>query len=153
MPLTTADLVRNHLLIAMSHREQRRLYEEYWEPIQGSFGDDPGSIRLNNAIRGWLAVRCRTARSHSDRDAFSVFKVYCEEEYTGTTEELLYELRGFAQVWAENFRYHAVKKYKTYDWASIGPKTLVSDRKIELSPEDQKLYEFYRKHYGVNPQW
>ena len=150
VPLTTADMVRNYLLMAQSRREQTRLYQEYWEPIQGAFGDDPGSVRLNNAIRAWLQIRCKTAKSKSDRNAFSTFKIFCEEEFHGTAEELLSDLRGFAMVWAENFRYHAVKKYRTYDWATIGPKTLVSDRPLKLKPENREAYEFYRRHYGIN---
>lgn len=151
VPLTCADLVRNYLLVAMSHREQKRLYEQFWLPTQDAFGDDPGSLRLNNAIRAWLTLRCRTARARSDRDAFSVFKVYCEDEYNGSVEALLAELRSFAQVWAENYRYHAVKKYRSYDWASIGRKTLVSDRPLR-PPDHPENYAWYTRHYGVNSQ-
>ena len=68
VPLVTADLVRNYLLIAENHREQKRLFEKYWEPITGVFGDDPGSIKLNNAItEGWLAEEF--GPSSLDKDA------------------------------------------------------------------------------------
>ena len=149
VPLTTADLVRNYLLIAESRGEQARLYEQYWEPMQGAFGDDPGSLKLNTGICAWLDVRCESMHWDDEHTPFFVFKVYCEDEYDGTTEDLLRELRGFAMMWAENFRYHGVKKYKSYDWALNGPKTLVSDRPL-VKCEDEKLYEFYRKIYGVN---
>ena len=148
IPLTTADLVRNFLLISESNREQARLYEEYWEPIQGAFGDDPGSLKLDSAICAWLNVRCASARWDDEHTPFFVFKVYCEEEYDGTTEDLLRELRGFATMWAENFRYHGVKKYRSYNWALNGPKTLVSGRPL-VKCEDDRVYEFYRKHMGV----
>ena len=152
VPLVTADLVRNYLLLAESHREQTRLYERYWEPIQGLFGDDPGSIRLNNAILGWLAVRFRQVRKFGDDQAFSIFKSFCEDEYDGTVDELLDELYAFCMVWAENYRYHAVKKYKAADWARLGRKTRVSDRPLkELDNPDSRAY--YQKHFGVDPQW
>lgn len=127
MPLTTADLVRNYLLIAKSHQEQMHLYEEYWKPTQGLFVPDPGSKRLDNAIQGWLSIRFRKVRAHGADEVYDVFKRYVEEEYTGTTEDLLRELRSFSLVWAENYRYHAVKKYRSaYSWAQMGPQTLVS---------------------------
>ena len=152
VPLVTADLVRNYLLLAESHAEQARLYERYWEPIQGLFGDDPGSIRLNNAILGWLAVRFRQVRKFGGDQAFSIFKSFCEDEYDGTVDELLDELYAFCMVWAENYRYHAVKKYKSADWARLGRKTRVSGRPLaELDHPESR--EYYQKHFGVDPQW
>lgn len=152
VPLVTADLVRNYLLIAESHAEQKRLFEKYWEPITGVFGDDPGSLKLNNAILGWLAVRLKQVRRFGSDQAFSIFKTFCEDEYTGTVEALLEELYAFCLVWAEHYRYHAVKKYKTADWAKLGHKTRVSDRP-RMKLDNPESYEYYTKHFGVDPQW
>lgn len=150
VPLVTADLVRNYLLMAENSLEQRRLYEDFWIPIQGLFGDDPGSLRLNTAIRAWTTIRCRGARAKSDSETFSVFRTYCENEYDGNTENLLDELFSFCMVWAENFRYHAVKKYRSANWTKLGRKTLVSDRKrVEVSED---TWNHYSKHFGVNSQ-
>ena len=152
VPLVTADLVRNYLLIAESHDEQKRLFEKYWEPISGVFGDDPGSIRLNNAILGWLAVRLKKARKFGSSQAFSIFKDFYEEEYDGSLDDMLEELYAFCMVWAENYRYHSGKKYKTADWATLGHKTRVSDRpRVKL--DNPESYEYYKKHFGVDPQW
>lgn len=151
VPLVTADMVRNYLLVAENSKIQRRLHEDFWEPIQGLFGDDPGSLRLNGAIRAWTTVRCKGLRAKSDAETFSVFRSYCEGEYSGTTEDLLGELFSFCMVWAENYRYHAVKKYRSANWAKLGRKTLVSDRKrVEVSKES---WDHYTKHFGVNSQW
>ena len=152
VPLVTADLVRNFLLLAESRREQARLYDAYWSSIQGVFGDDPGSLKLNNAILGWLAVRFSAVRKFRDAQAFSIFKSFCEDEYEGTSDELLEELYAFCMVWAENYRYHSVKKYKTADWATIGRKTRVSGRPLKPL-ENPESAEYYRRHFGVDPKW
>lgn len=151
VPLVTADLVRNHLLLAEDARTQRYLYENYWELIQGRFGDDPGSLKLNNAIRAWVTIRCRSIRAKDDSGVFFAFKCFCEDEYEGTKEDLLAELLSFAVVWAENYRYHAVKKFRSLDWNSIGRKTLVSGRK--KAPVERGSYEYYTKHFGVDPKY
>ena len=152
VPLVTADLVRNYLLLAESRREQARLYDTYWNPIQGVFGDDPGSLKLNNAILGWLAVRLSAVRKFGDAQAFSIFKSFCEDEYDGTADDLLEELYAFCMVWAENYRYHSVKKYKSADWAKLGRKTRVSGR--PLAPLDNpESGEYYKRHFGVDPKW
>lgn len=127
-PLTIADLVRNYLLLSESHDAQGRLYDEYWKPMEELFAPDPGSLRLDNAIKGWLSVRFPKTRMKSPELVYSGFKQYVEDEYDGTKEQLLRELRGFSLVWAENYRYHAVKKFKSaYDWAINGAPTLTSD--------------------------
>lgn len=131
-PLTIADLVRNYLLLTESHDEQARLYEEYWHPMEGLFVPDPGSLRLDNAIKGWLSVRFPRTRMKNAETVYSGFKQYVEDEYDGTKEELLHELRGFSLVWAENYRYHAVKKFKSsYGWARNGAPTLTSNYPIK----------------------
>lgn len=133
MPLSTADLIRNFLLIAMTHEEQTRLYDEYWAPIESMFQPDPGSLKLNNAVHGWLQVRYTKVRALHANEVYGVFKAYVEDEFDGSAEELLDELRSFCLVWAENYKYHAVKAFRSkFDWAKNGkPKTLVSDRPLK----------------------
>lgn len=138
-PLTIADLVRNYLLLTESHDEQTRLYDEYWRPMEELFVPDPGSLRLDNAIKGWLSVRFPRTRMKSAESVYSGFKQYVEDEYDGTKEDLLHELRGFSLVWAENYRYHAVKKFKSsYDWARNGAPTLTSN--YPLKPASNPEY-------------
>ena len=128
VPLTTADLVRNYLLIAMDHDEQTRLYKEYWEPIEVIFGDDPGAEKLNAAIRTWLSIRFPKVRIHDKSETYSVFKTYIEDEHAGTPEELLEELRGFCFMWGENYKFHEVKQFRSMNWAKGKRRTLVPER-------------------------
>ena len=44
------------------------------------------------------------------------------------------------------------KKYKTADWAKLGHKTRVSNRP-RAKLDNPESYEYYKKHFGVNPQW
>lgn len=145
--LNTADLIRNYLLMSRDHDGQIELYERYWEPSQGVFGDDPGSLRMNTAVKAWTTVRCKAARAKSDTETFNAFKRYAEDEYDGQIEDLMDELYGFCKVWAENYRYHAVKKFRSSNWAKLGHKTLVSDR--ERKPASKESWDFYVKHFGI----
>lgn len=113
MPLTTADLVRNRFLIAESHEEQTRLYKEYWLPIESMFDDDKEATKLNNAIKGWLAVNLPGVHARTRDEVYSVFKYFIDDVYEGTTEEMLQDLRAFAQMYAENFKFNEVKFYRS----------------------------------------
>ncbi len=148
VPLVAADMVRNYLLLAESPEEQARLYQVYWEPIQGLFGDDPGSLRLNNALRAWTVIRCKAPKAQSDALCFDDFKQFVQNEYDGTKEDLMDEMLSFCKVWAENYRYHAVKSFRSTDWAKVGRKTLVSGRPVKHASKESRA--FYAKHYGVD---
>lgn len=113
MPLTTADLVRNRFLIAENHEEQTRLYREYWLPIESMFDDDKEATKLNNAIKGWLAVNLPGVHARSRDEVYSVFKHFIDEVYEGTTEEMLQDLRAFAKMYAENFKFNEVKRFRS----------------------------------------
>ncbi|MDO4182836.1 MAG: DUF262 domain-containing protein [Coriobacteriia bacterium] len=143
--LALADMVRNYLLLAEEPSEQDRLYENYWERVQSAFGDDPGCKRLNSAIRAWLTIRCKEARSHNDREMFSIFKNYCEGELDGRTEELLQELVNFTQMWAERYRFHYSRRYLSYNWAVLGANTLIPDEVRNKVRADKD--SFYWQHY------
>lgn len=131
-PLTVGDLVRNYLLIAEDRKEQERLYEEYWKPIELMFGDDPGSEKLNAGIRMWLTIRFVKERIRDKSQTYSVFKAYIEDEYDGPLEDLLVELRNFCLMWSENYKDHDImtgsKEFRSWDWAKGKRTTLVPPR-------------------------
>ena len=107
MPLTTADMVRNYILIGVPRSEQSRLYRTYWKPTVDLFEDDPGSRKINNSITAYVYTKVPNVRwSEDEGQAYALFKYYREEIFTGTTEELLKSFYDFSKVWAKNFKYH-----------------------------------------------
>ena len=136
--LNVADLVRNYLLLSERHDEQTRLYKEYWQPIQEIFTPDPASLKLDSAIKGWLTIRVPGSRIKSAEQVYSSFKRYVEEGLGNTKESLLKELRGFCVMWAENYRYHAVKKFRSScDWAINGGATLTAGRPLKKAANEE----------------
>ena len=130
--LTEGDLVRNYLLMSENREEQKRLYEEYWKPIELMFGDDPGSEKLNAGIRMWLTIRFVKERIRDKSQTYKVFKTYVEDEYDGSLEDLLIELRNFCLMWSENYKDHNImlgsKEFRSWDWAKGKRTTLVPPR-------------------------
>lgn len=138
LKLNIGDMVRNYLLASEDHAEQTRLYIEYWTMIEGAFDPDPGSLKLDTMIKAWLSVRFTKVRARTPEDVYSAFKRYYDDEYAGELEPVLSELRSFAMVWAENYRYHAVKKFRSMPWAKNGAQTLTSG--YELKKADNEEY-------------
>ncbi len=152
--LNVADMVRNHLLLSEDHAEQARLYEEYWRAIQDMFAPDPGSLRLDGAIKSWLSIRLKGARIRSAEQVYSSFKRYVEDVYGGEKEPILRELRGFSLMWAENYRYHGTKKYKSgSDWAEIGAPALTANYKLKKADDEAYAERVRRELREVDVRW
>ena len=124
IPLATADLVRNYLLVGQSREEQERLYREYWNPIELMFGEDQGSRKLNAGIRMWITLRFRAVRIKDKSQTYNVFKQYMDVT-DDTAEDILEELRGFCLMWSENYKFNEVKEFRSMDWIKGKTKTLI----------------------------
>lgn len=154
MPLNVADMVRNYLLLSEERAEQARLYREYWQAIQGMFAPDPGSLRLDTAIKSWLAIRLKGARIRSPEQVYSSFKRFVEDHYRGAKEPILRELRGFSLMWAESYRYHGVKKYKSgSDWAELGAPALTSGYKLKKPDNEEYAARVREELRAVDEKW
>lgn len=154
VPLNVADMIRNYLLLAETHDKQTRLFEEYWRPSQEMFSPDPGSLRLNGAIKSWISIRLKGARILCADQVYGSFKKYVEDVYRGDKEPVLRELRGFCLMWAENYRYHGTKKYKSGSaWAEIGMPTLTSGYKRKKADNEEYAERVRKELRKVDSRW
>ena len=129
IPLTAADLIRNYLLVGKTREEQQRLYLEYWQPMEIMFVDDQNSsssLKLNTGLRMWLAIRFRGMCIADRERTYQYFKIYMQNEYDGTVEELLDEMRGFCFLWSKNYEVNGGRIHcSKFAWAKKGKQTLV----------------------------
>lgn len=131
MPLTTADLIRNLLLVNAGYDEQTRLYEQYWAPIERLYADDPGSQRLNAALHGFLAVTAPKLRVGGKDEVYSGFKTFMEDVYKGSLEELLIGLKGFCETFAAKSNASgAAKAQAAASFGTSRPAGLIADKKL-----------------------
>lgn len=70
-PLTSADLIRNYVLMNHTDEVQERLYEMYWQPLEEAY---PESRKLEEFFRFYLAVK--TYELLNRRDVYEGFKAY-----------------------------------------------------------------------------
>ncbi len=154
VPLNLADMVRNYLLLSEDHDRQTYLYNEYWAMSQEMFAPDPGSLRLNTAIKSWLSIRLKGARILSPEQTYSSFKKYVEDVYQGDKEPILRELRGFCLMWAENYRYHGVKKFKSgSNWAELGAPAITAGRKLKKADNEEYAERVRRELRETDMRW
>lgn len=132
MPLTTADLIRNLLLVNAGIDEQTRLYNTYWAPIERLYADDPGSQRLNAALHGYLAVAARNKLRIADKDqVYAAFKTFMEDVYQGSLEELLIGLKGFCETFAAKSNSAGARRAQAAaDFGNSKPKDYIGQRHV-----------------------
>ena len=153
LPLTLADMVRNYLLLEESPEEQERLYEEYWAEAADLFAPDPGSTRLNAAITAWICIRFRARRVGNSEYVYSTFKRYVADEFKGTRESVLLELRAFCYMWREQYRYHAIRKYLSKPWAVNGAATLTQRFRRTKAYNTEYAESLWRKFEAADDKW
>ena len=153
LPLSLADMVRNYLLLEEDIDEQERLYDEYWFEAESLFYPDPASLKLNSAIKAWLSIRFRQARIGSPEQVYHSFKRYVEDEFKGTRESVLKELRSFCFMWREQYRYHAVNKFYARNWAEDGRHTRTGAYTLKTASNEEYATRIQRGVREVDERW
>lgn len=72
--LSQADLIRNYVLMDLNPPLQTRLYEEYWRPMEVSFGQAAYEIHFDAFMRHYLTIR--TGEIPRVRDVYKAFKEF-----------------------------------------------------------------------------
>ena len=102
-PLSPTDLIRNYILMSLPEKEQAYLFETYWRPLEDTFKSaQNGEDEFNSFMWYWLWIKV-PERKPAEDDVYAEFKHYKQDDYDGTTEELLQELLRFARHYADMF--------------------------------------------------
>ena len=100
--LSTADLVRNFVLMGLPIPDQNDLYANYWRKIEETLGADSYDRVFDDFLRNWLTIILAPA-SFAWRDAYRLFKRYVADkgyDKPGRMKLLLKDLRRFAGYYA-----------------------------------------------------
>lgn len=100
--LSTADLVRNFVLMGMPVAEQESLYANYWRKIEETLGADSYDRVFDEFLRSWLTVIYAPSTIIS-RDVYRLFKRHVYDNgygRPGRMADLLKEIRRYAEHYA-----------------------------------------------------
>lgn len=77
LELTQADLIRNYVLMGLEKQEQDNLYNDYWSPMEKSFGYAKYSALFDRFMRDYLTIK--TGKIPNIKDVYSAFKLYAQK--------------------------------------------------------------------------
>lgn len=102
-PLSPTDLIRNYVLMSLPEKEQTILFETYWQPLEDTFKNVQwGDYEFNAFMWYWLWIKV-PERKPVENEVYDEFKRFKQDDFDGTTEDLLQELLRFAHHYADMF--------------------------------------------------
>ncbi|MXV82677.1 DUF262 domain-containing protein [Candidatus Poribacteria bacterium] len=84
--LSQADLVRNYVLMGQDLKFQKRLYEEYWFPMERLFGKKEYTVRFDRFMRDYLTLKMRQIPKL--QNVYEAFKVQYPSYEIGNSVKL-----------------------------------------------------------------
>lgn len=131
-PLTTADLLRNTLMMAYGAEEQERLFGLYWEPIEDAFRKlaPDQDLYIDAALHQWIVGAAPQIRAGKRGDLYAAYKTYLDgaKDRGVQLEDMLKSLNETCLAFAAAPGSAEAKVH--LDWVTDKPKGLISQRKI-----------------------
>lgn len=94
-PLTSADLIRNYVLMNHTDAEQERYYRMYWQPLESQY---PESRKLEEFFRYYLATK--TYDLYNRKDVYEGFKKFWNEDKRND-EAKLQEINRYCRYYTD----------------------------------------------------
>lgn len=128
--LSPADLIRNLLLARFGYDEQKRLFQQYWEPIERMFPEsaDMPDLYVDAALHAWLEEHAPDLPLQDASEIYTAFKAHLRTRPDLPLEELLRSLHDSCALFAQHLSTADAKRH--LDWAQGKLTGLVSERKL-----------------------
>ena len=95
LELSEADKIRNYVLMGLEPARQTRIYNEFWYPMERSFGHSENTIYFDRFIRDYLTLKLY--RIPNVRDVHREFKDYTHTGEYENIESLVSDIYNYSQ--------------------------------------------------------
>jgi len=99
LDLTQADLIRNFVLMRQEADLQTKLYQDYWQPIEASFGAHYRTD-FDTFIRDYLTLALKPSKQFREDDIYHQFQSYFHKASANQNiEDILAHLKRFSRYY------------------------------------------------------
>lgn len=99
LPLSTADKIRNFLLMTVEPNEQTKLYLDYWHPMEKALGMESGeSSRFESFFNYYMTS---VLQRQLVGDYYDMFKNYYYENRAVGTEKIVKQIHQYSKYYEE----------------------------------------------------
>ncbi len=99
LDLSQADLIRNFVLMKLEPKEQTELYNEYWYPMEKSFGSIGDAGLFDRFMRDYLTVK--TGRIPNIQEVYSSFKDYVYQQLEVSVQEIVEDIYRYSKYFVK----------------------------------------------------
>lgn len=96
LELNQADLIRNYILMGLNEKEQKALYEKYWQEMEKEFEHNENAILFDNFIRNYLTIKL--GRIPTFKNIYHDFKLF-SIDFKEDIEVLLKDIYKYASYY------------------------------------------------------
>jgi uncharacterized protein with ParB-like and HNH nuclease domain/predicted transport protein len=104
LELSQADLIRNYVLMELEPKQQEELYNDYWYPMEQSFGQADYTTQFDRFMRDYLTVK--TGSIPNIRAVYEAFKTHSQRGAYNSVQELVADIYQYSKY----FVYMALEK-------------------------------------------
>ena len=97
LDLSQADLIRNYILMRQEPAEQTALYQNYWFPMEQSFGNAEYSKQFDRFMRDYLSVKNSGAIPKID-EVYAEFKDYVSRSGSAIPD-VVADIQRYSNCW------------------------------------------------------
>lgn len=95
LELSQADLIRNYVLMGVEPKQQESLYNDYWYPMEQSFGQSNYVAQFDRFMRDYLTVK--TGRIPNIRDVYEEFKTYARGNNPDSIQDIVTDIYQYSK--------------------------------------------------------
>jgi hypothetical protein len=97
LELSQADLIRNYILMDLESKDQANIYNNYWCPMEQSFGQIGYTEQFDKFIRYYLTIKSKTGAIPNIRDVYNSFKNYVQKHSEISIEEIIKDIYRYSK--------------------------------------------------------
>ena len=97
LDLSQADLIRNYILMGLEEEKQKKLYKEYWQPIEETFGHAEKSNYFDRFMRDYLTIK-----THNIPNMDKVYQEFKKYHRPGqSVDDVISDIHYYAMYFAK----------------------------------------------------
>lgn len=100
LDLSQADLIRNYVLMGLPTKEQEKIYDSYWFPMEERFEEAGQEGQFDRFMRDYLTLKSRTGAIPKISDVYNSFKTYIERNNKTSIAHLMQDVYRYSKHYA-----------------------------------------------------
>lgn len=97
LELSQADLIRNYVLMGLELKQQEELYNDYWSPMERSFGQIDYTAQFDRFMRDYLTVKTETGSIPNIRAVYEAFKTHSHRSISGSVHDIVADIHQYSK--------------------------------------------------------